>query len=161
MEEGVVESTLLPSSSTIKVLDKLADLNIVACIGIEEYSTYKARIGYDMKRVSHVNFPSDSVRDIDCSVILEVKAIQKKTTCSKCMSLKWELARRKREHDNLTQSQVKERQSSSSRVPYDALSPCSKKARFENMRDTIHRLRSSTFQARLSVFLPVIRRTMK
>ena len=58
------------------------------------------------------------------------------------MSLKWELARRKREHDNLTQSQVKERQSSSLQVPYDAISPCSKKTRFENMRDTIHRLKS-------------------
>lgn len=142
MEEGVVESTLLPSSSIIKVLDKLADPNIVVCSGIQEYSTFKGRIGYDMKRVFHVNFPPDSVHDIDCSVIFEDKATQRKTTCSKCMSLKWELARRKREHDNLTQSQVKEQQSSSSHVPYDALSPCSKKARFENMRDTIHRLKS-------------------
>ena len=140
--EGVVESTLLPSSSIIKVLDKLADPNIVVCSGIQEYSTFKGRIGYDMKRVFHVNFPPDSVRDIDCSVIFEDKATQRKTTCSKCMSLKWELARRKSEHDNLTQSQVKERQSSSFHVPYDALSPCSKKARFENMRDTIRRLKS-------------------
>ena len=104
MEERVVESTLLPSISIIKVLDKLADPNIVVCSGIQEYSTFKGRIGYDMKGVFHVNFPPDSVRDNDCSVIFEDKATQRKTTCSKCMSLKWELARRKREHDNLTQA---------------------------------------------------------
>ena len=160
MEEGVVESTLLPSSSIIKVLDKIADPNIVVCSSIQEYSTFKGRIGYDMKRVFHVNFPPDSVRDIDCSVIFEDKATQRKTTCSKCMSLKWELARWKREHDNLTL------RNDILVVLMFLMMHLVHVARKLDLKICVTpfvvlKQRLSTFQVRLSVCLPVISRTMK
>ena len=82
-----------------------------------------------------ISCPPDSVRDIECPVFYEGK-------CSKCISLKWQLSRRKRGHAMLTLSQRKERQCSSSHVPFDVLSPHREKARFESMKETIHSLKT-------------------
>ncbi len=129
-------------SHIVPVLDKLADPFMVVCSGIQDYSLFKTSIGYDMSRLVFVSCPPDSVCDIDCAVLYVNKTTQRKLSiCSKCNSLKWQLSRRKRQHDNLTPSQITERQSSSSRVRFDVLSPCSKKARFDNMRETIHHLK--------------------
>ena len=82
-----------------------------------------------MSRVSSVSCP---VRDVECTVLYEINSTQRKSLiCPKCNSLKWQLSRRKREHDKLTPSQRMKRQASSSHVPFDVLSPCGKKARFK------------------------------
>ena len=54
-----------------------------------------------------------------------------------------------------TLSQRKERQCSSSHVPFDVLSPHSKKARFESMKETIHSLktRAEYFSYKISQLL--------
>lgn len=60
------------------------------------------------------------------------------------MSLKWQLTRRKREHDDLTPSQRAQRQSSSSKVPFDMLSPVSQKVRVKSMGKAIKNLQCKT-----------------
>ena len=62
--------------------------------------------------------------------------------CAKCISLKWQLTKRKKKHDELTTPERRYRQSSGSKVAFDVLSPSSKRARFDNMRKTIHQLQS-------------------
>ena len=142
IEEGRVEGPLA-SSHIVPLLDKMADPHIAICSGIQDYSVYKASIGFEMSRVALVSCPPDSVRDIECTVLYENKSTRRRSLiCPKCNSLKWQLSRRKREHDKLTPSQRIKRQSSSSHVLFDVLSPCSKKARFKNMRETIHHLQS-------------------
>ena len=123
IEEGSVEGPL-SSSHIVPVLDKLADPYMAVCSGVQDYSVFKASIGYDMSRVVLVSCPPDSVRDIECTVMYENKSNRRKSLiCPKCNSLKWQLSRRKREHDKLTPSQRLKRQSSSSHVPFDVLSP--------------------------------------
>ena len=127
----------------VEVLNKLANPHMVVCRGIQDYTVYKESIGYDISRVVLLNCPSDSVCDIECYGMYENKSTRRKSDiCPKCTSLKWQLSRRKREHDGLTPSQREERQSSSSHVPFDVLSPASKKARVVNMQQTIHHLKS-------------------
>ena len=143
IEEGRIEGPLA-SSQIIPLLDKMIDPHVAVCSGIQNYSVYHCSIGFDMSRVTMGSCPPDSVRDVECTITYESKSTRRSSLiCPKCTSLKWQLARRKREHDKLTPSQRIKRQASSSHVPFDVLSPSSKKARFTNMGKTIHSLQSS------------------
>ena len=142
-DESVEESTVqtpLSSSSILQALNKLADQTWIVCPGVNSYSVYKASIGYDLNRVVMVNFPPNSARDSECTVLYQCTSNKKR--CSKCCSLKWQLSRRKREHDKITPCQRACRQSSSSKVPFHVSSPRSKKAKYDNMRMTIRKLQS-------------------
>lgn len=50
------------------ILQKMQRFNI--CVGISEYSNFKAVIRYDSKNAVPVNIPSDTVRHINCEKIL-------------------------------------------------------------------------------------------
>ena len=80
LEEGIVEHPL-SSSQIVPVLNTLADQSKVVCRGIQNYSAFKASIGYDVSRAVLVNCPPDSVRDVDCTIIY-------KPTSSKTRSIR-------------------------------------------------------------------------
>ena len=141
LEENTVQAPF-PSSSIVASLDKLADRGLIVCPGIKGYSTYKTSIGYDLKRAVTNNCPPNSARDSECTIIYDQPSTRKSPLCAKCVSLKWQLSKRKKEHDELTSTERLHRQSSSSKVAFDVLSPSSKRARFDNMRKTIHQLQS-------------------
>ena len=90
-----------------------------------------------------MNWPPDTARDCECSIWYVKRPTRRSQLCEKCTSLKWHLSARKREHDRLTPEQRKLRQQASSTVPFDHLSPASKKARLSNMRTAITKLRTS------------------
>lgn len=116
-------------------LQKLADKSWLVCPGVQRYSDYKDRIGYDLKRVIVNHCPPNSVRDQECTILYQQRSCrQRSTLCSKCLSLKWQLSRRKREHEELTPADRASRQSSSSHVPIKLLSPMSQEARISNIR---------------------------
>lgn len=129
LEENTVQAPF-PSSSIVASLDKLANRGLTVCPGIKGYSTYKTRtsIGYDLKRAVTNNCPPNSARNRECTIIYDQPSTRKSPLCAKCVSLKWQLSKRKKEHDELTIS----------KVAFDVLSPSSKRARFDNMRKTIH-----------------------
>ncbi len=102
-------------------------------------TVFKASIGYDVSRAVLVSCPPDSVCDIDCTVIYAANSSRNTSSvCTKCNSLKWQLCKRKCEHDELAPLKKIEWQSSNSKVPFDVLSRHSKKARFKSMSSTIH-----------------------
>ena len=82
-------------------------------------------------------WPPDTARDYECTVFYEKSFTQKTPLCKKCVSLKWRLSARKMEHDLLTSEHRWQRTSST--VPFDILSPESKKARLSNTRSNMHR----------------------
>lgn len=131
----------LASSSIIQSLEKLANTALVACPGIEQYSTYKLSIGFDLKRVQVVRIPSDSARDQECTYFFDSSPNSRSSVCSKCCSLKRHLTRRKKEHDEMSPTTRSQRQSSSSHSQFSYLSPSSKRARLENMRKTARSLK--------------------
>lgn len=141
LEENTVQAPFSSSSITAP-LDKLANPSLSVCPGIKGYSIYKTSIGYDLKRAVTNNCPPNSVRDCECTIMYDQPSTRKSLLCAKCVSLKWQLAKRKREHDALTTPERRHRQSSGSKVAFDVLSPSSKRARFDNMRKTIHQLQS-------------------
>ena len=142
--ENNVVTTPFKASCIVPTLNKLADCSWAVCPGIKDYSVYKDSIGYNLKRVAVNNCLPDSVRDHECTVMYQQRSTSRSPICGKCTSLKWHLTRRKREHDDLTPSQRAKRQSSSSKVPFDTLSPVSQKARVDSMRKTIKNLQSKT-----------------
>lgn len=125
-------------------MNKLVDRSWVVCPGIKGYSVYKDSIGYYLKRVVVNNCLPNSVRDHKCTVMYQQHSTSQSPICSECMSLKWQLTRRKREHDDLTPSQRAQRQSSSSKVPFDMLSPVSQKVRVKSMGKAIKNLQCKT-----------------
>ena len=141
MEENTVQAPF-PSSSIIPSLDKLANHTLTVCPGIKGYTSYKTTIGYDLKRVVTNNCPPNSARDSECTIMYDQPSTKKSALCAKCISLKWQLTKRKKEHDELTTPERLRRRSSSSKVAFDVLSPSSKRARFQNMSKTIHQLQS-------------------
>ena len=141
LEEGQLVSPV-EGSDLPKVMEKLIDQKWVVCPGVKTYSSYKASIGYDMKRVTTCNWPPDTARDCECTVLFEKSPTQKSTLCKQCTSLKWRLSCRKREHDKISDEHRLKRQQSSSTVPFSVLSPESKKARVTNMRREIITLRT-------------------
>ena len=60
--------------------------------------------------------------------------------CHSCQSLKYYLTSRKRRYDALSEEDLSQRQSSSSTVPIDYLSPVSRTKHVHNMRRTISQL---------------------
>ena len=143
LEEGVLTLPIVPTGDFHKAIEKLASERWVVCPGVKGYSTYKNSIGYDLKRVATSSWPPDTARDCECPVLYEKSSTKKSTLCSKCTSLKWRLAGRKREHEQYT-SEHRLRSQASSTVPFDILSPESKKARLTNMRCEISTLRAKT-----------------
>lgn len=141
LQEGQLVSPI-EWSDLPKVMEKLIDQKWVVCPGVKTYSSFKASIGYDMKRVTMCSWPPDTARDCECTVLFEKGPTQKSTLCKKCTSLKWRLSARKREHDQISDEHRLKRQQSSSTVPFSVLSPESKKARVSNMRREITTLRA-------------------
>ena len=89
MEEGRVKA-LLTSSHIVPGLNKLANPCMVVCSGMQDYSLFKASIGYDTSRGVLISCPPVSVCDIECTMMYENKSTQRKSfVCSKCNSLKW------------------------------------------------------------------------
>ncbi len=154
LQEGSI-SVPISSSSIVDSLDKLASSTWIVCEGIRQYSSYKASIGFDLERVLPQSSLPDSVRDRNCMMLFQCSDKSKATLCSKCSSLKWLLSTRKRTHDAMTPSQISERQSTSSNVPFDVLSPSSKKARIYNMRKSIKSLkfRASYYSEKVERFV--------
>lgn len=156
IEEGNVEQPFASSYAFMSVLQRMANpLQVIhVCKGIHDYSSYQVNTESESsRRVVIAHCPPNSCRDIHCPIMYEkteekTKSSKRKSgevgvcsCCSHCQSLKWQLTRRKRQHDALTPAQKMMQQSSNSKVPFDALSPCSKKARMQNMSSTIHNLR--------------------
>ena len=143
LEENVV-NTPFNESCIIPLLNQLSDHSLVVCPGIKGYSEYKDSIGYDLKRVVVNRCPPDSVRDQGCTVLHQQHSTSHSVVCGKCVSLKWQLARRKREHEDLTPSKRAKRQSYDSKVPFELLSPISQKTRINSMRKAIKNLQCKT-----------------
>ena len=141
LEENTVQAPF-SSSSVIVPLDRLANRTWTVCPGIKGYSAYKTSIGYDLKRAVTDNCPPNSARDCECTIVYDQLSTRKSLLCSSCISLKWQLTKRKKEHDEMTTTERLRRQSSGSKVAFDVLSPSSKRARLDNMRKTIHQLQS-------------------
>ena len=141
LEDGQLASPIV-GSDLPKVMEKLADQKWVVCPGVKDYSSYKASIGYDMKRIVTCSWPPDTARDCECTVLFEKGPTHKSMLCKKCTSLKWRLSARKREHDQIGDEHRLKRQRSSSTVPFSVLSPESKRARVSNMRREIVTLRA-------------------
>uniref|UniRef100_A0A1X7UN32 Uncharacterized protein n=1 Tax=Amphimedon queenslandica TaxID=400682 RepID=A0A1X7UN32_AMPQE len=110
------------------------------CPGINGYSAFKLSIGVDLDRVITEYCPPNSVRDCSCTIFHKQQPKYKSLVCDNCTSLKWLLTKRKKEHDEMPVSQRQKRQSSSSSIPFEVLSPHSQQARVENMRKTIKTL---------------------
>lgn len=139
LEEGSIQSPFVASS--LPILGKLGDVEWVVCPGVKGYSTYKSCIGYDLSRVKPGCWPPDTARDSECGIFYRRKRTRKTAMCDKCTLLKWRLAARKREHDQISPGHRMQRQQASSTTQFDILSPASKRARLENMRKEITRLR--------------------
>ena len=144
LQEGTIETPF--TASSLPILGRVGDAEWVVCRGVKGYSTYKSSIGYDMRRVAVSCWPPDTARDSECSIFYEKHSTQKTQMCEKCTSLKWHLAARKREHDQLSPGHRLERQQVGSTVQFDNLSPASKKARLGNMRKEITNLRAQVHQ---------------
>ena len=142
--EGVVTLPIVPTSNFHEAVEKLANEKWAVCPGVKDYSTYKSSIGYDLKRVMTSCWPPDSARGCECPVLYEKRSTRKSALCSKCTSLKWRLAARKREHEQFTSEHRLHRQRASSTVQFEVLSPHSKKARVTNMRHEISSLRAKS-----------------
>ena len=106
------------------------------CHGVSSFSSYNQ---YCTKDAVHMVLPHDSVRHIDCSRLFKSTS-NKSVACHSCQSLKYYLTSRKRRYDALSEEDLSQRQSSSSTVPIDYLSPVSRTKRVHNMRRTISQL---------------------
>ena len=139
LEEGTIQTPF--GVSSLPILGKLGSAEWLVCPGVKGYSTYKSCIGYDLRRVTASCWPPDSARDCECCVFYARNHTRKTAMCDKCTLLKWRLAARKREHDQISPGHRIQHQQASSTMQFDNLSPASKKARLENMRKEITRLR--------------------
>ena len=140
LEEGTVQSPIIHSS--IPILEKLEDAQWIICPGVKAYSSFTGSIGFDIKAAVEVSWPPDTAQHSECSICYTKSPTRKSQLCEKCTALKWQLSARKRVHDHLTPAQRKLRQQASSTVPFDILSPASKKAWLSNMRAEITKLRT-------------------
>ena len=118
----------------LPVINNMVNSNWIVCAGVSEYSKYRSSIGFDVKGVVAVSLPPDSVQHKDCSKFFEKSKTQKSKICKACLSLKYYLSSRKRKYDAMTSFDRQKRQETSSHVPYDNLSPDSKKLRLSNLR---------------------------
>ena len=57
-----------PVKQYTPILDKLGDVQWIICPGVKAYSSFKASIGYDIKRAASVNWPPDTAQDYECSI---------------------------------------------------------------------------------------------
>ena len=139
----VEEGTVLCASdvTSLAILQKMSDSQFFVCPGVSKYSTYRDSIGFDAKDVVHVTLPGDTVRHTTCNRMCKKLEKQKTLICKPCLLVKYYLAKQKRKHDQLAIDSREEHQKSTSSVPFDYLSPCSKKAWLMNMRKEINTLK--------------------
>ena len=70
LEEGQLVSPV-EGSDLPKVMEKFIDQKWVVCPGVKTYSSFKASIGYDMKRVMTCSWPPDTATDCEWSLVRE------------------------------------------------------------------------------------------
>ena len=141
--KALEENAIIPpinASCILQTLSQLVDESLVACPGIKGYSAFKESIGFDISRVVVDNCPPDSARDRECTILYKRQTTSKSVNCTNCAALNWQLTKRRKEHDGMPASKRVKRQSSSSSVPFNVLSPNSQQARVGNMRRTIKTL---------------------
>ena len=141
LQEGAV--TITDFSCLSQIAEKMNDKTWVICVGVQQYSTYKSSIGYDLAPVNTTDHPPNTARHKECLYAFYKKS-KKSQLCEKCLSLKWRLSERKRSHDGYTTDQRLKRQRSDSPVPFCVLSPASKKARLESMQEKIFKFHVQT-----------------
>ena len=101
-EEGILHSPF----TSIPILERMNARNWIVCPGIKNYSTYKATIGYDHKRVKPCGWPTDAARDVECCMWYKKGATKKSDLCDKCTKLKWQLTARSKEHEAVSTTQL-------------------------------------------------------
>ena len=115
------------------MLEKMNDFSQTACPGIKNYSLYKGSIGYDIKRVKLCNWPTDTVRDVDCCLWYEKDEMKKCNLCEKCMYLKWKLDKSCKRHNATSPATKRKRQEASSKYSFVYLSPASQKMKTKKL----------------------------
>ena len=146
VEEGTIVD--IQEVLSLAILKKINDTKYFVCPGIGDYSTYRRSIGFDPKVVVHLALPIDTIRHKECPRFVMKSMHQKSLLCSSCVSLKYYLRKQKKRHDSdeFEVNHEKHKKTSSS-LPFDYLSPCSKKARVANMRKEINSLRIKCHRA--------------
>ena len=119
------------------MLEKMNDFSQTACPGIKNYSLYKGSIGYDIKRVKLCNWPTNTVRDVDCCLWYEKDEMKKCNLCEKCMILKWQLDKSCKRHNATSPATKRKRQEASSKYPFVYLSPASQKMKTKNLQKAV------------------------
>ena len=148
-ENVVKEGTAVNDREIHDLLAEMNDNTLVVCQGITNYQQYRSSIGYDINRVKLCGWPPNTARDIECALWHRKGALTSSDMCNRCSRLSWQLAARKKTHDELTPLERERRQSSSSAYPFQYLSPKSKKVKIENLQQavTYHRRLSQKAQA--------------
>lgn len=155
LEKGTITSP--DDAPSLIALKKMDDSNVFVCNGIDNYSSYRPSVGNDPRTVVHISLLNNFVRHIDCSRLCELQNDRPQSpVCSSCLSLKGYLARQKRKRKSAESSDSvhTSHQQAFSRFPFDYLSPCSKRVRYNNLRIENKKLRiqGGRFQQRLKDF---------
>ena len=106
------------------------------CHGVANASLYER---CSSKDAVHMRLPPDSVRHKDCERMFHPTST-KSSMCQPCVSLQYYLTSHKRKLEELSESDQIQRQSTSSTLPIEYLSPVSKMKRIKNMRRKIENL---------------------
>ena len=143
-ENVVKEGTAVDDSEMHDLLAEMNDDSMVVCQGITDYQQYRSSIGYDINRVKLCSWPPNTARDIECAFWHKKCTLTSSGMCNRCSRLNWQLAARKKTHDELTPLERERRRSASSAYPFQYLSPKSKKVKIENLQQAV------TYHQRLS-----------
>lgn len=128
----------LDGAVSLAVLEKMSnDREWLVCCGNQELSSYN--MVYN-EHVTHMTLPADSFRHTNCDRLFKADPFKNLPVCQSCSSLKYYLNSRKRAYKALSTPDQVKRQSVSSTVPFDYLSPFSKNRRLRNMRRKIKSL---------------------
>ena len=148
-ENVVKEGTALEDSEIHDLLAEMNDNSLVVCQGITNYQQYRSSIGYDINQIKLCSWPPNRARDVECALWHRKGALTSSDMCNRCSRLNWQLAARKKTHDELTPLERERRRSASSTYPFQYLSPKSKKVKIENLQQavTYHRRLSQKAQA--------------
>lgn len=116
---------------------------VIANVWYMTHSSYQwpffmnGSIGYDIKRVKLCNWPTDTVRDVDCCLWYEKDEMKKCNLCEKCMLLKWQLDKSCKRHNATSPATKRKRQEASSKYPFVYLSPASQKMKTKNLQKAV------------------------
>ena len=121
----------------LPILEKIVnDSEWSVCNGVSNCSYY---CHYKIHDSVPMFFPTNSVRDKDCPKLFK-PASNRSQSCHLCLSLQYYLSSRKQHYDLLSDKDRLKRQSASSTLPIDYLSPSSKYKRIDNMKIKIKAL---------------------